>query len=66
MRSVSKTKRLLTVEELSSHGGLYHTALGHCVGIAGLVAVQLAILISSVIMERMVNFLEKAGLSDRI
>ena len=64
-RSVAKTKRLLTVEELSSHGGLYHSALGHCVGIAGLSCAQLAIFDFVRDYGTHDELLEKAGLSDR-
>ena len=65
LRSVAKTKRLLTVEELSIHGGLYHSALGHCVGIAGLSCAQLAIFDFVRDYGTHDELLEKAGLSDR-
>ena len=41
--SVSRTGRLVTVEELSAHDGLYNQCLRACVGIGGLLAHQLAI-----------------------
>jgi len=41
--SVSRTGRLVTVEELSSHDGLYSQCIRSCVGIGGLVARQLAV-----------------------
>lgn len=41
--SVEKTRRLVTVEELSAHDGLYNLCLRAAVGVDGLAASQLAI-----------------------
>jgi transketolase len=41
--SVAKTRRLVTVEELSAHDGLYNLCLRACVGLNGLSAAQIAI-----------------------
>ena len=41
--SLEKTKRLITVEELSSHDGLFNLAIQSSVGVSGLRATQLAI-----------------------
>lgn len=41
--SVEKTRRLVTVEELSAHDGLYNLCLRACVGLDGLEAAQIAI-----------------------
>jgi transketolase len=41
--SLEKTKRLITVEELSSHDGLFNLAIRSSVGVSGLKATQLAI-----------------------
>lgn len=41
--SVAKTRRLVTVEELSAHDGLYNLCLRACVGLNGIAASQIAI-----------------------
>lgn len=41
--SVAKTRRLVTIEELSAHDGLYNLCLRACVGIDGLRTHQLAV-----------------------
>ena len=41
--SVEKTRRLVTIEELSAHDGLYNLCLRACVGVDGLHAQQLAV-----------------------
>lgn len=41
--SVMKTRRLLTVEELSAHDGLYNLCLRACVGVNDVAAAQIAI-----------------------
>ncbi len=41
--SVSKTRRLITVEELSAHDGLYNLCLRACVGVNGVTTTQIAI-----------------------
>ena len=42
-QSVSKTKKLISVEELSAHDGLFNLCLKSCIGIDGMKAEQLAI-----------------------
>lgn len=41
--SVSKTRRLVTIEELSAHDGLYNLCLRSCVGLDGIRVSQLAV-----------------------
>lgn len=41
--SVAKTRRLITIEELSAHDGLYNLCLRACVGLNGLSTAQVAI-----------------------
>ena len=43
VESVTKTRNLITYEELSSHGGLFHIALEHCIGIPGFKCRQMAV-----------------------